>query len=49
MSFSPSDTPLDKLIAGFKKYLDEVPQEKVYLLSIDLIIQVEKQYGCPNS
>lgn len=31
LSFSPSDTPLDKLIAGFKKYLDEVPQEKVYL------------------
>jgi hypothetical protein len=31
LSFSPSDTPLDRLIAGFKKYLDELPQEKVYL------------------
>ena len=31
LSFSYSDTPLDRLIAGFKKYLDELPQEKVYL------------------
>jgi hypothetical protein len=31
LSFSPPDTPLDRLIAGFKKYLDEAPQEKVYL------------------
>jgi hypothetical protein len=30
-SFLPSDTPLDRLIAGFQKYLDELPQEKVYL------------------
>ncbi len=31
LSFSLSENPLDKLVAGFKKYLDELPQEKVYL------------------
>lgn len=31
LSFSLSDTPLDRIIAGFQKYLDELPQEKVYL------------------
>jgi len=31
LSFLPSDTPIDRLIAGFTKYLDEFPQEKIYL------------------
>jgi hypothetical protein len=31
LSFLPSDTPIDRLLAGFSKYLDELPQEKVYL------------------
>src|SRR5687768_10677329 len=31
LSFLPSDTPIDRLIAGFTWYLYELPQEKVYL------------------
>jgi len=31
LSFSSSENPLDRLIAGFTKYLDELPQEKVYV------------------
>jgi len=30
-SFTSSENPLEKLIAGFKKYLGQLPQEKVYL------------------
>jgi len=30
-SFSPTENPLESLIAGFKKYLAELPQEKIYL------------------
>ena len=31
LSFSLLENPLERLVAGFKKYLDELPQEKVYL------------------
>src|SRR6185369_1148515 len=31
LSFSPFENPLERLVAGFKRYLDELPQEKVYL------------------
>ena len=31
LSFSLSDNPLNRIIAGFQRYLDELPQEKVYL------------------
>jgi hypothetical protein len=30
-SFSSSDIPIDQLVAGFKKYLEELLQENVYL------------------
>jgi len=31
LSFTASESPLERLIAGFKKYLADLPQEKVYL------------------
>lgn len=31
LSFTTSESPLERLIAGFKKYLADLPQEKVYL------------------
>src|SRR6478609_7731009 len=31
LSFSSFENPLERLVAGFKKYRDELPQEKVYL------------------
>ncbi|MFC5627237.1 TonB-dependent receptor plug domain-containing protein [Algoriphagus winogradskyi] len=30
-SFSPLSNPLERIIAGFKRYITELPQEKVYL------------------
>ncbi|PZX60138.1 TonB-dependent receptor-like protein [Algoriphagus ratkowskyi] len=31
ISFSPTNDPLERIITGFKKYITELPQEKVYL------------------
>jgi hypothetical protein len=31
LSFLPSENPLERLIAGFAKYVDELPQEKIYI------------------
>jgi len=31
LSFTASESPLERLITGFKKYLTDLPQEKIYL------------------